>query len=180
MNSGGKVARRSAADADGDKHDKEGERAEAGPVLKRGAEADAAIVQHGEQRRERESYEQVRKVNRASGHAIELQRIQLGKDVTCNASHRHGFPRADDEIGEHHHPAGGEADGRVKTPPRCRRSRPRRRAWPLPVCRRPSRWAAERHRRWRSPTARPWSHRARASRPSRPANPRPPSSPSLT
>ena len=44
------VSGRAAADAQRHKDDEERERAEAGPVLKGGAEADAAIIQHREQR----------------------------------------------------------------------------------------------------------------------------------
>jgi len=82
-----------------------------GPVLEGRAEPDAAIVQRGEQCGEAEADDEVRKINRASGDAVDLDRIERGDDVAGDAADGNGFPGADDEIGEHHHPSGGEADG---------------------------------------------------------------------
>src|SRR5580700_216062 len=104
------VVQRALAYADRDKNDKQGEGAEGCPVLEGGAEADAAVVQGGEQRREAETDDQVREVNRASGDAVDLDRIERRNNVTSDAADGHGFPGADNEVGEHHHPSGGEAD----------------------------------------------------------------------
>src|SRR5258708_4618484 len=108
------VARRTLAYAKSDEDSKQGQRAESGPVLKSRAEADAAIVQRGEQRGESKADDEVRKKDWASGNAVDLERIERWEDVTGDAAYGDGFPRADDEVGEHHHPSGGEADGARK------------------------------------------------------------------
>ncbi|MGA3190795.1 MAG: hypothetical protein ABSF22_27150 [Bryobacteraceae bacterium] len=51
----------------------------------------------------------------ASGDSIDLKPIERREDVTGDAAHGDGFPRTDDEVGEHHHPPGGEADGAGKS-----------------------------------------------------------------
>jgi hypothetical protein len=111
----GEVVRRPLAHAECDKNYKQRESAEGRPVLKGRAEADAAIVQHGEQRGEGKADGEVRKIYGTSGDAIEFERIERWKDVAGDAADGHGLPRADNEVGEHHHPSGGEADGARKS-----------------------------------------------------------------
>ena len=53
----------------------------------------------------------MRKIDWASGDAVDLDGIERRDDVAGDAAYGHGLPGADDEVGEHHHPAGGEADG---------------------------------------------------------------------
>ena len=79
VNSGWKVRGRAAAHAESDKDDEESERAEAGPILKGGAEADAAIVENGQQSGQGQADDEVREKDRASGDAIEFHRVQAGK-----------------------------------------------------------------------------------------------------
>src|SRR5579863_7468135 len=71
-----KVTGRSFGEPERDEYDEEGEGAESGPVLKSCAEADATIVQSGQQRGERETDDEVRKINRATGDAVEFERIE--------------------------------------------------------------------------------------------------------
>jgi hypothetical protein len=52
----------------------------------------------------------VRQVNRFSRHAVQRDGIERGKNVTGDATDGHGFPRTDNEVGQHHHPSGIEAD----------------------------------------------------------------------
>ena len=63
-----------------------------------GAEADAAIVEDRD-RAVSEADDQMR-LYRASGDAIELDRIEAGDDVSAMAD-GDDFPRAHDKVGEH-------------------------------------------------------------------------------
>jgi hypothetical protein len=45
---------------------------------------------------------------------IRCGRIETRNDITGDAAHRDRLPRAHDEVGESHHPAGGETDGARK------------------------------------------------------------------
>ena len=104
------IGGRSARDAQGDEDHEKRKCAERGPVLKGSAQPDAAIVHHRQQRGEREPDSQVRQVNRLSRHAVQLDGIERGKYICGDAAHGHGLPRTDDEVCEHHHPSGIEAD----------------------------------------------------------------------
>src|SRR6266516_3529151 len=90
--------------------DKENKRTEAGPVLERSAEENAAIVEDGQQRGQAQADDKMREIYGASGDAVEFDGIKDGKDVGSDATDGDGLPRADDEVGESHHPSGGEAD----------------------------------------------------------------------
>ena len=105
------VARRTFAYAERDEDYEQRERTEGCPVLESCAEPDAAVVERGEERCESESDDEVRKVDWPPGDAVDLERIERRDDVAGDAADCYGFPRADDEVGEHHHPSGGEADG---------------------------------------------------------------------
>ena len=48
-------------------------------------------------------------VNRLVPDRVQRNRVELRKYVTRDPAYRHGFPRANDEIREHHHPPGREA-----------------------------------------------------------------------
>src|SRR5580700_7495010 len=52
----------------------------------------------------------MRKVNGTSAYTIEFEGVERRDDVGGDAAHGHSLPRADDEIGERHHPSGGKAD----------------------------------------------------------------------
>src|SRR5580658_3625377 len=104
------VVKGTLAHPDRDKNDKQGEGAEGCPVLESGAEADAAVVQHGEQRREAETDEQVWEINGAPGDAVDFDGIERRNNVAGDAADGYGLPRADNKVGEHHHPSCGEAD----------------------------------------------------------------------
>ncbi len=58
-----------------------------------------------------ESDDEMRQIHGTAGDAVEFDRIEAGNDVAGDAADGDGFPGADDEVGEHHHPSGGEADG---------------------------------------------------------------------
>src|SRR5262249_31991378 len=88
-----------------DKHDKKHNRSEGRPVLKARAQADAAVVQKREQSGECETDDQPRKKDWLARDPVHLNRVQGWKNVTRDASDGHGFPWADDEVGEDHHPA---------------------------------------------------------------------------
>src|ERR1700716_1294929 len=68
---GREVARRTPARTQRHKYDEERESAKAGPILKHSAQADAAVIQHGEKRRKAESDRKMRKENGAPGNAVE-------------------------------------------------------------------------------------------------------------
>ena len=104
------IGARPAGCAERDEDHEESERAEAGPVLKCGAEADAAIVERGEQRGESYADDEVREIDGVSGDAVEFDGIEWRKNVGGDATDGNGFPGADDEVGEGHDPSGGEAD----------------------------------------------------------------------
>ncbi len=72
----GNISRRAFADAKCDEEEKQGEGSERSPVLECSAEADATIVERGEERSERESDDEGRKINRVSGDAVDFERIE--------------------------------------------------------------------------------------------------------
>jgi len=109
------VARRSLAGAQSYENNKQSERTEGGPILESRAEADAAVVQRGKERGETETDDEVREINRAGGDAVDLEGIERRKNVTGDAADSDGLPGTDDEVGEHHHPSGGKADGAGKS-----------------------------------------------------------------
>ena len=101
----------SAADgADGDEGDENEEDHGGHGLLEIGAEADAAVVDSGEKQSERDAENEAREKNGLASDAIELEGIERGKNVGGDFSEGDGFPRADDEVGEKHHPAGEVAD----------------------------------------------------------------------
>ena len=53
----------------------------------------------------------MRQINRTAGNAVEFHRIKARDDVAGDAANGDGLPGADDEVGEGHHPAGGQTDG---------------------------------------------------------------------
>ena len=57
---------------------------------------------------------QVGEKNGAAGDAVEFDRVDAREDVSGDAADGDGLPRTDDEVGESHHPAGGEAGGAGK------------------------------------------------------------------
>src|SRR5438045_701894 len=97
--------------AEGNENNKQRQDGERSPVLEGGAEANAAVIQQGEQRGESESEEQVRQVDGLAGNAVQGERIEPGKDECGDAAEGDGFPGADDEVGEKHHPSSRVADG---------------------------------------------------------------------
>ena len=118
----------SAADgADADESDENEEDHARHGLLEIGAEADAAIVDSGEKQGERDTQDEAREENGLAGDAIEFEGIERGKNVGGDFSEGDGFPRADDEVGEKHHPAGEVADDGREILARCRRLRRRRR-----------------------------------------------------
>src|SRR5438876_4938438 len=108
------ICRRPFARSESHEDNKQRKRAKRGPVLKSGAQADAAIVQHSQQRNQPESDHKVRQVHRPARDSIDFERIQRRKNVACDFPNGHRLPWANDEIGEHHHPSCGEADCRRK------------------------------------------------------------------
>src|SRR5215471_14538581 len=103
-----------STDAGRNKDYEESERAETCPVLKGGAWANTTIVQHGENGGESQSDGEVREKHGPRGDAVEFDGVEARENVGGNTADGDGFPRADDEIGESHHPTGGEADGARK------------------------------------------------------------------
>src|SRR5579863_4665514 len=51
------------------------------------------------------------KIDWLSRDAVDLDGIERGENIARDAPYGYGLPGADDEVGEHHHPSGGEADG---------------------------------------------------------------------
>jgi len=82
--------------------------------LKRGAGADATIVEESEEQSDGQAENEARKKNRLPGYAIEFEGIELRKNVGGKLSNDDGFPWTDDEVGEKHDPAGEIADERRK------------------------------------------------------------------
>src|SRR6516162_9023317 len=107
MTEQGLEVRRGAAPAtDGDHHKKHQQDGGGGPVLEGSAGADAPIIQITEKKREQQAEEQARKKDRHAGNAVEFDGVELGKKTGRQFSDRDRFPRADDEVGEEHNPAG--------------------------------------------------------------------------
>src|ERR1700691_1929386 len=75
------VVQRTLTYAERDKNNEQGQRAEGCPVLEGSTEADAAIVQCGEQDREAETDDQVREIDRAPADTVDLDRIERRNDV---------------------------------------------------------------------------------------------------
>ena len=105
-----KISWRTFAHSEAYKQHEQRQRSEGGPVLKRGAQPDSAIVQQREQSGQAQPDQQVRQVNWLACDSVEFHRIQRRKDVACDPADCDGFPRAHDEVGQDHHPAGGKAD----------------------------------------------------------------------
>ena len=82
--------------------------------MKRGAGADATIVEESEEQSDGQAENEARKKNRLPGYAIEFEGIELRKNVGGKLSNDDGFPWTDDEVGEKHDPAGEIADERRK------------------------------------------------------------------
>ena len=78
VNSGSNIRRGAAAHAEGYENNEKSEGAEAGPVLKGGAEADAAIVQERKQPSQGKSDDEVRQENRAARDAVEFHESRPG------------------------------------------------------------------------------------------------------
>jgi len=101
----------SAADgADADKGDENEEDHARHGLLEIGAEADATVVDSGEEQSKRNTQNQTRQEDRLATYAIQLVGIERGKNVGGDFSEGHGFPWADYEVGEEHHPPGEIAD----------------------------------------------------------------------
>ncbi len=111
-----KISWRTFAHSEAYKQHEQRQRSEGGPVLKRGAQADSAIVQQSQQSGQAQPDEQVRQVNWLACNAVEFYRIQRRKDVAGDPANCDRFPRAHDEVSQDHHPAGGEADRLRKNP----------------------------------------------------------------
>ncbi len=110
VNKGGKFCGEPLLTPDRDEHHEQAKGPESCPVLKDRAQADAAIVEPGQKAGEPQPDDHMGQINGPAGDAIELHRIQSGKNVARNLPHGHRFPRTDDEVRQHHHPAGGKAD----------------------------------------------------------------------
>ena len=52
----------------------------------------------------------MRQVHRSPCDPVQFERIEARKNVAGYPADRHGFPWTHDEVGQHHHPASGEAD----------------------------------------------------------------------
>jgi hypothetical protein len=101
----------SAADgADADESDENEEDHARHGLLEIGAEADAAVVDGGEEQGKSDAENQTRKEDGLASDAIQRERIERGENVGSDFSEGDGFPWADDEVGEKHHPAGEIAD----------------------------------------------------------------------
>lgn len=74
------------------------------------AETNAAIVDGTEKQSERDAQNEPREKNGLAGDAVKLEGIERRKNVGGNFPESDGFPGADDEVGEKHHPAGEIAD----------------------------------------------------------------------
>ncbi len=68
-----KIRGSAAPGADAEERDEENQHRRRGPVLEVGAEADAAIVQHGEKCGRDDAEQQTRKKNGLAGDAVELE-----------------------------------------------------------------------------------------------------------
>src|SRR5882757_9352722 len=98
---GRKILRRTFANSKRDENNKQAERAESCPVLKDRTQADAAIVEQSKKTGEPQPDDHVRKIDGSARDAVELHRIQSGKNIACNLPHSDRFPRADDEVRQH-------------------------------------------------------------------------------
>lgn len=74
------------------------------------AETNAAIIDGTEKQSERDAQNEPREKNGLAGDAVNLEGIERRKNVGGNFPESDGFPRANDEVGEKHHPAGEIAD----------------------------------------------------------------------
>ena len=82
--------------------------------MKRGAGADATIVEKSEEQSNGQAKNEARKKNGLAGDTIEFEGIELRKNVSGKVADDDGFPWADDQVGEKHDPAGEIADERRK------------------------------------------------------------------
>ena len=88
------------------------EQAERHHVLENPARLDAAVVDAGHQRREREADREARCVDRAAADRVELVAVERREDPREQIAGGDRFPRTHNRVGQHHRPAGGEADRR--------------------------------------------------------------------
>ena len=103
---GPEVSRRSAPTTDDYHHQEHQQDGSGGPVLEGSAGADTTIIQITEKKREQQAEEQAWKKDRHAGNAVEFDGLELGKKIGRQFADRDRFPRADDEVGEQHNPAG--------------------------------------------------------------------------
>src|SRR5712672_957273 len=101
-----KIARSAAPNADGEQQQEDEDHGGSGPVLKGGAQADAAVIEDGEEGGHGNAEEKAGQENRLAGNAIQGERIERRKDIGSDFSDGYCFPWADDEVGEEHYPAG--------------------------------------------------------------------------
>ena len=110
LENGMEVCRGAADGADGDEGDKNNEDHGGHGFLEDGAETDAAVVDCGEKQSESDAEEEAGEKDGLAGDAIEDETIQRRKNVGSDFADGDGFPGADDEVSEKHHPAGEIAD----------------------------------------------------------------------
>lgn len=108
------VCWRSVAEAEKGRDDEEDDYGRCDPSLENGARTDAAIVEEGDDQRERDAQREAHEKDGLTGDAVEFERIQAREKIGCEFADGNSFPRADDEVGEQHDPAGEKADKRRK------------------------------------------------------------------
>src|SRR5215813_8847316 len=105
-----KIRRRSASRADRNERKKNQKNDARHSLLKIRAEPDAAVVQKSEEQRQRDTKYKPPEKHGLACNAVDLDRIELRKNVRRDFAERDRFPRAHDEIREQHDPSGEIAD----------------------------------------------------------------------
>src|SRR5271167_1776085 len=98
------------AEAGQKKDEKNDEHGRRGPALKSGAGADAAIIQVGKKDRQQKTEKESRQENGLTRDAVEFDGVELRKNIGGEFADSNGLPRANDEVGKEHHPAGDIAN----------------------------------------------------------------------
>ena len=78
--------------------------------MKIGAEADAAIVDGGKEEGERDAEEEAREKDGLTGDMVKHETVERRENIGGDFADGDGFPGANDEVGEEHHPASEVAD----------------------------------------------------------------------
>ena len=111
---GMKIGGSSPRGADAKQDDKEKEHHCGRPILKTGAQSNAAIIEQREKNGKGHAQQQARQEYRMSRDAVQFERIQRRKDVRREFADGNRFPRAHDEIRQQHHPASEVTHNRRK------------------------------------------------------------------